>query len=62
MTVADMTMFDILNNFSFNLFPSIKSDYSKLSEFYDRIAALPNISEYMNSDKYKALMAFPSLE
>merc|ERR1711957_836677 len=61
-TVADMTMFDVLNNFSFNLFPSVKANFEKLSAFYDRIAALPNVSAYMASEKYTALMAFPCLE
>jgi len=61
-TVADMTVFDVLNNFSFNLFPSVKANFAKLSAFYDRIAALPAISAYMASEKYTCLMAFPCLE
>merc|ERR1712166_313298 len=61
-TVADIAVFDVLNNFSFNLFPSVKADFSKLSALYDRIAALPNMSAYMATEKYTSLMAFPCLE
>ena len=61
-TVADMTMFDVLNNLSFNVFPSIKADYAILSAFYDRIAALPNIKAYLATEKYTSLGVFPCLE
>lgn len=61
-TIADMTTFDVLNNFGFNIFPSTKESFPKLLAFYDRIAARPNIAAYMASEKYTALMAFPCLE
>jgi len=61
-TVADMTMFDVLNNFSFNLFPSTKANFPKLVAFHQRVAALPKMKAYMDSDGYKALFAFPCLE
>ena len=60
--MADMTAFDVFNNFGFNLFPSTKANFPKLAAFYDRIAALPNIAAYMASEKYTSLMAFPCLE
>merc|ERR1712087_86399 len=61
-SVADMTVFDIFTNFSFNLFPSTKRDYPKLVAFVERIASRRNMAKYLASEKYTSLMAFPCLE
>jgi len=61
-SAADMTMFDVLNDFSFNLFPSAKANFPKLVAFYNRVAALPKIKAYMATDKYKNLAMWPSFE
>ena len=61
-TVADLTAFDIFNNFSFNLMPSQKAKFPKLVAFMERILARPNISAYMASEKFTGLFAFPSTE
>lgn len=62
LSVADLGVFDILKNFSFNLFPSLKTEYPKLITFIDRIAVVPKIAAYLSSEKYTSLMPFPSLE
>ena len=60
--MADLTVFDILNNFSFNLFPSLEVEFAKLTAFAGRIAALPEMAAYLASEKFTSLMAFPKLE
>lgn len=62
LSVADLTVFDILKNFSFNMFPSLKPQFPKLAAFADRVAAVPKIAAYLASEKYTVLMAFPCLE
>lgn len=61
-SLADCGVFDILNNFSFNLFPSVESDYPKLVAFRDRMAARPKMAAYIASEQYTKLMPFPKLE
>jgi glutathione S-transferase len=61
-TVADLTAFDIFNNFGFNLLPSKKGSFPKLVAFMERIAARPKIAAYMASEKYTGLMPFGSAE
>ena len=62
LTVADLTAFDIFNNFGFNLLPSAKADFPKLVAFHERIAKHEKIAAYMASSQYTSLMAFPCLE
>jgi len=62
LSVADLTAYDILTNFSFNLFPSLKAEFATLAAFADRIAAVPEIAAYIASEKFTSLMAFPKLE
>jgi glutathione S-transferase len=61
-TVADVDVFDVCNNFSFNLLPSMKADFPKLSAFMTRFAERPNIKSYLASEKFTKLMAFGSCE
>jgi len=61
-SVADCGAFDIFNNFSFNLFPSLEAEYPKLVAFRDRMAARPKMAAYLTSEKFTKLMAFPKLE
>ena len=61
-TVADLTAFDVFNNFSLNLLPSFKGKYPKIDAFVDRIKARPNIAAYMASEKFTSLMPFGSKE
>lgn len=61
-TVADLTAFDSMNNFGFNLLPSAAADHPKLVAFCDRIKARPKIAAYMASEAYTTLMPFGSLE
>ena len=54
--------FDVITNFSFNLFPSAKADFPKLVAFAARVAARAKMAAYLESEKYTALMPFPKLE
>jgi hypothetical protein len=60
--VADLGVFDILTNFSFNMLPSVKASFPKLVAFAARMAARPKMAAYLESPKYTALFAFPNLE
>ena len=60
--MADLGAFDVITNFSFNLFPSAKADFPKLVAFAARVAARPKMAAYLESAKYTALLAFPNLE
>jgi len=61
-TVADIAVFDVVNNFSFNLLPSTKAGFPKLAAFQARMEARPKMAAYMASENYQKLMAFPNLE
>ena len=60
--MADLGVFDILTNFSFNMLPSVKASFPKLVAFAARVAARPKMAAYLESPKYSALFAFPNLE
>ena len=60
--MADLGAFDIVTNFSFNLFPSAKASFPKLVSFAGRVAARPKMAAYLEREKYTALMPFPMLE
>ena len=60
--MADLGAFDIITNFSFNLFSSAKESFPKLVAFAARVAARPKMATYLESAKYTALLAFPNLE
>ena len=62
LTVADTTMFDVLNNFSFNMFPSVAESFPKLVAFKARIAAQESMAAYLAGDAYKKLAPFASRE
>lgn len=61
-SIADLAAFDIFNNFSFNLFPSLEAEFPKLVAFRDRVAARPRIAAYLESEKFTKLLPFPRLE
>jgi len=61
-TVADLTAFDLFNNFGFNLLPSKAAKFPALVAFMERVKARPNIAAYMASDKFKSLRPFDSRE
>jgi len=61
-TVADIVVFDLVNNYSFNLFPATKAQFPKLAAFLERMQARPKIAAYMATEKYQNLQPFPNLE
>jgi glutathione S-transferase len=61
-SIADITVFDCCNNYSFNIVPSSKGSHPKLSAFMDRCAARPNMKAYMASEQFASLRPFPCLE
>lgn len=61
-TVADLTLYDTLVNFGFNLVPGAEAKYPKLAKFVERVGKLERIAAYKASPKFSTLAAFPALK
>ena len=57
-TIADCTVFDVCNNYTFNLLPGTIDAYPKLKAFMARFAARPKIQAYMATDQFTKLRGF----
>ena len=60
-SVADITVFDVMQVMCTALFPKALDNFPKLKAHQAKMLALPNIAAYMETEAYKGLMALPAL-
>ena len=61
LSYADIVVYDVLTNNCNNMVPGSLDAFPKLDAFRKRIDALPKIAEYIKSEKFTKLMAFPDI-
>lgn len=61
-SIADFTVFNILDNYVRPLFKSLLEGHKNLESFRARIAALPNVAAYLVSDRRPSLTLPPSFK
>jgi glutathione S-transferase len=61
LSVADITVFDVINTYVHCMYPDCLSNFPKLEAHEARMLALPAIKTYRESEAFKRLRAFPDI-